>query len=122
MLTLFENVTSSLTEVELNSLVPLLIEMIGTRKHKYEAVTNKHLCIWLKKEGFETSEVRIRMMVNFIRNSNKLPCLIGSAKGYYITNNPAEVDNQITSLQGRINAMRNVVESLKAQKINLIRR
>lgn len=121
MLTLFENVTSALTPVEINQVVPLLIQMIGSRKNKNAAVTNKHLCKWLQANGYDTSEVRIRMMINYIRNSNGLPCLIGSAKGYYVTNDPAEVENQIMSLQGRINAMCNVVESLRAQKMNLLR-
>lgn len=121
MLTLFENVTSALTIVELQQVVPLLIEKISSRKAKNEAVTNKHLCTWLKSRGYDTSEVRIRMMINHIRNNNLKPCLMGSAKGYFVTDNPAVVDEQINSLMGRINSMRNVVESLKAQKMNLIK-
>ena len=121
MLTLFENVTSALTLVEINQVVPLLIEKISSRQHKKEAVTNKHLVAWLKSCGYDTSEVRIRMMINHIRNNNLKPCLMGSAKGYFVTNNPLIVDQQIDSLMGRINSMRNVVESLKAQKMNLIK-
>lgn len=122
MLTLFENVTTSLTQLELKQVVPLLVQMIGSRKHKNEAVTNKDLCRWLQTEGFSTTEVRIRMMINYIRNSNLLPCLIGTGKGYYVTNDPVEVELQIISLQGRVNSIKNVIDSLKAQKMNLIRR
>lgn len=120
MLTLFENITGKLTDYEKDSIVPMLIQTIGSKTDKKMAVTNSHLVSWLGACRIETSQVRVRMMINHIRNNNLLPCLMGSAKGYYVTDNPAVVDDQIESIMGRVRSMLNVVESLKAQKINLV--
>ncbi len=120
MLTLFENVTNKLTDHEKENAVPLLMDIIGGRVTPEKAVKNKDLVKWLASNGIKTTEIRIRMMINYIRNTNMLPCLIGSGKGYFVTDDPRIVDDQVESIMGRVNSMLGVVQSLKAQKENLI--
>jgi hypothetical protein len=120
MLTLFEDVTHNLTGAELEIIVPKLITAISERNTKQKAIKNKDLVKWLKSENIQTSEVRIRMMVNFIRNTNRLYCLIGTANGYFVSKEIPIIDDQIESILGRINSMKQVIESLQAQKQHLI--
>jgi prefoldin subunit 5 len=48
--------------------------------------------------------------------------LIGAGNGYYLTSDPHVVEDQIESIQGRINSMSAVVDSMKAELISLKRR
>lgn len=121
MLTLFENVTSRLTPIEKDTIVPMIVETLKYKNTPQHAVTNKHLVGWLKACKIDTSEIRVRMMINHIRNTNLLPCLIASGNGYWVTDDPDVIDKYIDSLNGRINSIRNMAESLKAQKMKLVK-
>jgi len=120
MLTLFKNITEELTDLEKETLVPMLVDTLSTTNED-NRTRGKHLAGWLSACGYTTTEVRIRKMVNYIRVMNlcKPKVLIGAQNGYYLTEDIQVVDDQIESLQGRINSMLAAIDSIKAQRINL---
>jgi hypothetical protein len=120
MLTLFTNITEQLTEFEKNTLVPMLMETLQ-QSHINNRIKGKAICCWFVVQGYEVSEARVRKMVNYIRVTNavKPNVLIGTSKGYFLTCDVKLVDEQIESLEGRIDSMSAVIDSLKAQKLNL---
>jgi hypothetical protein len=120
MLTLFENITEELTPLEKQTLVTMLLE-----KLKYSTIENpvkgKHIVGWFSASGYKTTDVRLRKMVSYIRQCCILKdaVLCASSKGYYISKDLAEIDNQIESIEGRRNQLNNVIEGLKAQRENI---
>lgn len=121
-LTLFENITQELTDFEKNTLVPMLISTLEFT-HDGNRQTSKHICGWFKASGQAVSEPRLRKMVNYIRVTNMLKpyVVIGASNGYYITNDIEVVKDQIESIEGRISSMAAVVDTMKAQLLNLKR-
>lgn len=122
MLTLFENITETITDFERDTLIPMLIDTLST-SHEENRMRGKHLSGWLKASGQSVSEARIRKMVNYIRVTNafKDKVLIGCSTGYFLTKDVHTVDKQIESLEGRIDSMKAVIDSLKAQRLSLKR-
>jgi hypothetical protein len=120
MLTLFTNITEELTELERNVLTPLLLETL-LATHSENRFTGKLLCKYLKQCGYDVSESRLRKMVNYIRVTNKAcpKVLIGAGNGYFLTNDITIVDDQIKSLEGRVDSMKAVIDSIKSQRANL---
>lgn len=117
MLTLFTNITEELTELEKNTLVPMLVDTLKLT-HERNRIKGKDLCGWFKASGHQVTEPRIRKMVNYIRVTSAMGnnVLIGASNGYFITRDLHLVDDQIESIQGRIDSMQAVIDSLKAQK------
>lgn len=121
MLTLFTNITEQLTDLEKQTLVPMLLD---TLKHTDSdaAMKSKWLVGWFKSCGYDVSDVRVRKMVNYIRvtNAAKPKVLIGTSKGYFLTEQIKTVDDQIESMEGRIDSMKAAVDAMKAQRLNLV--
>lgn len=120
MLTLFTNITNELTELEKTTLVPQLLAVLG--RYSPERITGKQLCHHLRCQGYEVSEVRIRKMVNYIRVTNAAApqVLIGASNGYFLTKDIKTVDEQIESLEGRVDSMKCAIDALKSQRLNLV--
>lgn len=120
MLTLFENITEELTALEKNTMVPMLVDTL-----KYSSIDNpvkgKHIVGWFSASGYKTTDVRLRKMVSYIRQCCILKdaVLCASSKGYYLSKDLSEIDNQIESIEGRRNQLNNVIEGLKAQRENI---
>lgn len=120
MLTLFENITEELTDLEREKLVPMLIDTL-----KYSTIENpmkgKHIVGWFKSSGINTTDVRLRKMVSYIRQCCILKddVICASSRGYYISRDLVEIDKQIESIEGRRNQLNNVIEGLKAQRENI---
>lgn len=121
MLTLFTNITEQLTELEKNTLVPMLLSTLQA-SNDGNRLKGRWISGWFKACGYDVSEVRIRKMVNYIRvtNAAKPNVLIGASNGYFLTNNIQTVDEQIESLEGRIDSMRAAIDSIKSQRLNLV--
>lgn len=121
MLTLFTNITEELTDLEKQTLVPMLIDTLQTSSEENQ-LRSKWLVGWFKSCQFDVSDVRIRKMVNYIRvtNAAKPKVLIGSSKGYFLTSCIRTVDDQIESMQGRVDSMAAAIDAMKAQRLNLI--
>lgn len=121
MLTLFKNITKEVTDFEKTVLVPMLIDTLQNT-HEKKQFKGKELSGWFKACGHHVTEPRIRKMVNYIRVMNLMAphVLIGTSNGYFITDKVNVVDDQIESLQGRIDSQMAVIDSMKAQKLNLL--
>jgi hypothetical protein len=105
MITTFEEQTHPLTDYELKTLLPLMIQGFTTKIGVSKCVTNPQICKALKNKGFEVNEPRIRKLVFYIRQQNLVPNLIASSSGYWIATDRKEVDTWINSLQSRIDAI-----------------
>lgn len=122
-LTLFQNITEKLTDYEKQQLVPMLIDVLQDTNENRRWTAGK-LVAWFKLAGVQTmSDTRIRKMVNYIRQMNLCnpAVLIGSSKGYFISTMITVVDDEIESMQGRVDSQLSVIDALKAQRENLKR-
>lgn len=121
MLTLFTNITEQLTDLEKNTLVPMLLDWLKITNAGVR-MKSKWLCQCFHANNYDVSEVRIRKMVNYIRviNAAKPKVLIGAGNGYFLTNDIKIVNEQIQSLEGRIDSMQAAIDSIKSQRLNLI--
>lgn len=126
-LTLFKNITSEITEFEKNTLVPMIIDTLASKTVK-NTVSSKMLSTWLKACGHNVSDIRVRKIISYISGMNikkGVECnlgdrvIIAAGSGYYVTDDPAMVDQQIESLLDRRTNLDFRIDSLKAQKLNL---
>jgi hypothetical protein len=119
MLTLFENITEQLTDLEKQTLVPKLIELLR-QTHEDKRISANKILEFFSAQGFPTSKIRLCKMIAFVRVKNLINpyVVIGAKNGYFLTIDPAVIENQIESLQGRCDAMAAVIDSLKAQKLS----
>lgn len=107
----FEEQTQPLTDAELE-LLPLFVRSFNHRKGKINAITNKDIIAKLKDRGISISEPRVRKIINHIRNEALVPGLVASSEGYYVSDNPSEIEGYIKSLAGRISAISKVKDSM----------
>ena len=101
----FEKQTKDLTDYEKRILLPLMIKGLGHHIGAENAITNSEICMKLSAKGYDINEVRVRKIINYIRNNNLVPRLMATHQGYYVTNDPAELYSYINSLSGRIAAI-----------------
>lgn len=118
MIESFEDQTHPLTEYELKTLLPLMIQGFTTKIGKAKAVTNAQICKALINKGFDVNEPRIRKLVFYIRQQNLVPNLIASSKGYWIATDRKEVDIWVDSLQSRIDALKETLNYATKLKDN----
>lgn len=120
MLTLFKNITEELTDLEKEKLIPLMIELMQ-RTNETNRFIGKKIIQCFTGQGYPISQIRMCKMINYIRVKNLLSpkVLIGAGNGYFITEDINVIDDQIESLQGRIDSMAAVVDALKAQKLSI---
>lgn len=117
MITNFDNITSELTQQELD-LIPILVK--GFRKHgKGNPILArdivKMMAHFLKANNIPTqfSEARLRKCVNYIRTNAILP-LMATSNGYYTSYNADEIYSQIQSLEERANSIKRCAGGLWA--------
>lgn len=102
-----------LSEYEENTLLPIMVECLNRHVGKENAVNNSYMCSRLKQFGYKANPVMVRKIINRIRVNDEIDCLIASSSGYYISDDPVEVQGYIESLkdrEGAIRAMRNALE------------
>jgi len=109
----FENETSDLTEHEL-SLLPTFVAGFANKKGKQNAVTNKEIVERLANRSIKIGEVRVRKIINHIRNRGIIDGLVATSSGYYISEDPEEIQKYILSLESREHAIRIIKEGFEA--------
>lgn len=115
MITNFGEETEPLTDEE-KQMIPILIT--GFKKYtKDNPIKGAEIVksINQKKESFgikSFSEARLRKLTNHIRSEGMLP-IIATSKGYYVSYDKTEIENQIKSLQERAEAILNSANGLK---------
>jgi exonuclease I len=105
MIPTFEEHTAPLTDYELKVLLPIMIQGFKTKIGIKKCVTNPEICKALKAKGYKISEPRVRKLVFHIRYHNLVPKLIASSKGYWIATNKEEVENWLSSVNAKIDAL-----------------
>lgn len=107
MITNFEEETVRLNKMEKEVLLPLFVKALSKKVGKEKQVTSSQMIdgMWtnfkIKIEGS-----RVRKLINYIRNAGLIPGLIATNKGYYISNDPGEIQQYIKSLEEREAAIR----------------
>jgi hypothetical protein len=120
MLTLFQNITEQLTDLEKSVLIPHLVTLFKNTNTS-KRITGRKICVWFNSSGFPVTQQRLCKMIAYIRQMNITApeVIVGTGSGYFLTDDPELIETQIVSMQGRINAMAAVIDSLKAQKLSL---
>jgi hypothetical protein len=116
----FEKQTKDLTDYEKRVLLPLMIKGLSHHVGAENAITNSEICMKLSAKGYDNiNEVRVRKIINYIRNNNLVPRLMATYKGYYVTNDPAELYSYISSLSSRIAAISQIRDAMIQNYENL---
>ena len=108
MITTFENITHELSEEELR-LVPVIVHSFRhykkTNPIKADLIVSR-MNTYLESKGVKTrmNQPRLRKIVNYIRTNGLLP-LIATSNGYFTSDNPVDILDQIKSLQERANSI-----------------
>jgi hypothetical protein len=119
MITNFELQTAPLTKEEKE--LTLILVLILNKQAKPENPLNCSELIkqlYTYKPGYKIAGSRLRKMIHYIsvEQLTYLP-LVAGHKGYWLTNNPHEIENYIESLWDRIFAIQCRAESIKKWKI-----
>lgn len=111
----FEEVTNELNPIEL-SIIPIMVA--GFNRHKKNDPIKapdivKNMNIHLKCKGIKLTmtEARLRKCCNHIRKNSIIP-LIATSKGYYVSNDPQEISDQIQSLMQRANSIQECAQGM----------
>ena len=107
----FANETAPLTESELKAL-PAVVERLKLAVGKDRAVFNDQL-----RAITGLTSARIRKLINYIRCTGQVPCLLANSQGYYIAEKDSEILDYINSLEGREIAIREVRQSIEKQRV-----
>lgn len=106
----------SLSNYEVNVLLPILMKGLETKKGKENAVTNKQIVQSVRKHGLKINDRSFIMIINYIRMNDLIVGLVGSSTGYYISNNEQDFINYEDSLLGREVALRKVRMTMQRQR------
>ena len=120
MLTIFNKQTKTLSDDERDIYLPAILNFLRAAKGKENAITNGRLRGELEDLGLKVGAARVRKIINYIRVFDKLSCLIASNRGYYVSDDPGEIERYIDSLRGREEAIKAVREALQFQREEFI--
>lgn len=118
MLKGFEQQTSPLNEYELGTLLPLIIRGLQTKIGVTRVIPGSTIIRKMKALGYKLDGPRLRKIINHIRNNDIIPGLVSNSNGYYVATSADEIDDCITSLQGRVDAIQSNIDALKRQRDN----
>lgn len=104
----FEKITEELSEEEI-LLIPYLIKGFQTKTKENpikapQIVKSMNTYLNLNQINLKFTEIKLRKCVNYIRANGLLP-LIANSKGYYVSYDIEEIQNQIKSLQQRASSI-----------------
>ena len=105
MVNYFEQLTSELSENELDKILPEVKKILETKIGKVNIITNSKIIKTLKGDEVSTSPARVRKIIQHIRLSGEIPLLMATNRGYYISNNKEELDKYIESLHQRADSI-----------------
>lgn len=121
MITNFEIITSELDRYE-QRLVSVFADILKDHVGKENAITNKRMREkLLTNNNINIKPARVRKIIHFLRVKDVFQnyALLASSQGYYLSNNPEEIDKQIESLEQRMNSIDDVRVALDYKR-NLI--
>jgi len=99
----FEQQTYNLTSEELSFARRVLKGLEQNYNSKQKAIKSATIVKGFKDKGFKFSGVRLRKIINALRQSGEP--IIGTSKGYWYSNNRREIESCIRSLAQRRKAI-----------------
>jgi len=111
----FEEQTAPLSEAE-RAAVRYIIPLLSNARGKNNAVFNDQLASACPI-GIRPNPARIRKIINYIRNTDLVPCLIASSKGYYVAEKESELREYEDSLDNRAKSILETRDSIKRQRL-----
>lgn len=120
MLSGFELITADLNEYEKDVLLPVMAKCLERKHGKEKAITNRVMCEKMAESGYDIGETRVRKIINYIRVMDLVPCLVATAKGYYVSEDEREIKKYIGSLKDRAAAILAVADSLERQMDDIL--
>ena len=115
MITFFTEQTAPLTEYERDTLLPIMARCLERHVGREAAITNAKMCDKMNAYGYELNEARTRKIINHIRINALVSCLIATGKGYYVSEDEAEIKKYIKSLKDREAAIAAVRMAIEGQ-------
>lgn len=111
----FEEQTSDLDGYDKSILVPAMVRGLKTKIGKANAITNKAMVKAMESHGYSINDVKVRKIINYIRNNDLVPCLIATSKGYYIGESLQEMEEYVQSLMQRESAIKQIRQAIRKQ-------
>lgn len=111
--------TYSLTDYDLNVLLPLLIKGLEQKKEKTNAVTANQIVWGLQRNGLKITKRHVFRLIGYIRMNDLVVGLMASSVGYYITNNEQELIKYEKRLMSREANLRSMRMSMKRQRATM---
>ena len=116
MLKNFEEYTQEITDYDLVTVVPMVVDIIKAQgRGKGNTITNKAIRTLLHDAGVVLGSPKIRKIIHYIRVRGVLPYVCATSTGYYIAESRQEMEAFILSLEQREDSIRRVRRSLQIQ-------
>lgn len=109
----FEKYTIELTDDEMK-IVSIIVDRFRHKPGIKNIVSNPQIVDGLKSIGIETTEPRIRKIIQYIRINEMIPGLIATSKGYYSTTDINELEQWIDTMKQRENSIRESRKSIES--------
>lgn len=106
--------TNRLNDYERGTLLPLVVGII--RDARGRRLTSYMIADAIRKLGHACDSMRVRKVINHIRCNAIIPCLAAGNNGYFVASNADEISETIYSLEGRVEAIQEVINALKQQR------
>lgn len=106
--------TNRLNDYERGILLPLVVGFL--REAHGKKLTSYMIADAIRKEGHTCDSMRVRKVINHIRCNAIIPCLAAGGNGYFVASNAEEISETIYSLEGRVEAIQEVINALKQQR------
>lgn len=95
--------------------MPIMVKCLERHVGRDAAITNSQMCEKMCAYGYQLNEVRTRKIINHIRVNALIPRLIATGKGYYVSEDEAEIRRYIESLKDREAAIAAVRMAMEEQ-------
>ena len=103
-----------LNDYERGVLLPLVVGLLSDANGR--KLTSFMIAEEIRKTGHSCDSFRVRRVVNHIRCNALIPCLASGNNGYFVASNADEISDTINSLEGRIEAIQEVISALREQR------
>src|SRR5574339_160813 len=103
----FEEITDDLTNKE-KELIPGFVSSFKKRIGKENAITAAQIIAAYYSQGITITGPRVRAIIHYLRDGWLIPGLLATSNGYYVSNDPEEIESYIRSLGQREASIRTI--------------
>ena len=115
----FEDITYNLTDEEIKFALPLVIHELKKAVGEENSIKNSDIISRCFTCPIKLTPARVRKIINHIRITGKIRLLIGTSKGYYISNSIEKAEAYAESLKQRAREIFRVSGAIKKQIANI---